>query len=279
MAERKDVNGETMSKETKDKAIFSTRRHKSAPVGVISKMLRILEILHAAPAGLPLRCIAERTHIHKSTVYRFLSHLEDEGYLFRDESDAYMPGPMLLRLGCAASYQMTLRKISRPVLQDLRNTTGETVNLGILNGRDVCYVDVVQSRNTFDRASRIGTVRPLYCTAMGKMLVAVLPVTEKERILDSLRFERLTPHTITELSKLKSELASIQQKGYALDNEEASLGARCIGVPIFLEGNQSAAALSLAGPTNRIPSDRIPFLVNAVQNAARTITARFSHGA
>ena len=229
------------------------RALKSAPVGVISKLLEILEVLHASPAGLPLRFIVEQTSINKSTVHRIVSHLEAEGYLFRDDSRAYVPGPMLVRLGCGAMYQMTLRKMARPILRDLRDETGETVNLGILLGRDVGYVDVLQSRNGFGGVSRIGYVRPLYCTAMGKMLAAVMPVNSRERILSSLRFERITP-----------------------DNEEAVPGTRCVSAAVFIDGNSIAAAISIAGPTGRISENRIDFFVDAVQRAARILSARMN---
>jgi IclR family transcriptional regulator, acetate operon repressor len=254
--------------------MIPARESRSAPVGVISKVLRIFEALNASPAGLCLREVAELTGINKSTAYRFLAHLESEGYLFRDESGAYLVGPRLVRLGSGATYQMTLRKISRPMLQELRDTTGETANLGILDGQDVFYVDVVQSRHPFRMASRIGSSRPLYCTAMGKALAALLPATEKERVLSSLRFERLTPHTITHLAQLKEELQKTEKRGYAVDDEEATLGARCVSAPIFLEGGKLAAAVSVSGPTARIASEKIPFFAAAVQTAARTISVR-----
>src|SRR6266404_1302720 len=94
--------------------MIRTRECRSSPVGVISKVLRIFEALNASPAGLRLNEIVEKTAIHKSTAYRFLAHLENEAYLFRDESGAYLVGPRLVRLGSGSTYQMTLRKISRP---------------------------------------------------------------------------------------------------------------------------------------------------------------------
>lgn len=249
---------------------------KSAPVGVISKVLRIFEVLSASPAGLQLREIAEQAAINKSTAYRFLAHLESERYLFRDDSGAYLVGPRLVQFGSSSTYQMTLRKISRPVLQDLRNKTGETVNLGILDGQDVFYVDVVQSRNPFRMVSRIGSSRPIYCTAMGKTLLAFLPAQEKEHVLSSLRFQRFTPHTITKLEQFKEELAKVRQCGYGLDDEEATPGARCVAAPVLLEDEKVVAAVSVAGPTIRITTDRIPVFVEVVRAAGRTISSRLS---
>jgi DNA-binding IclR family transcriptional regulator len=106
---------------------------------------------------------------------------------------------------------------------------------------------------------------------MGKALAAFLSTTEKEHVLSSLQFERLTPHTITRLSRFRKELEKIRERGYALDDEEATLGARCVGAPILLEG-KVAAAISIAGPTTRIARERIPFYVRAVVAAAQAIS-------
>src|SRR5258707_5314517 len=183
-----------------------------------------------------------------------------------------MVGPKLVRLGSGISYQTTLRKISRPILQDLWKATTETVNLGILDGQDVFYLDVVQSPHPFRMASHVGTWRPLYCTSMGKALAAFLSTTEKDPGLSSLRFERFTPHTITRLSRFRDELEWTKQQGYALDDEEATLGARCVGAPVLLEGGKVAAAISVAGPTTRIAREKIPIYARAVLAAARAIS-------
>jgi DNA-binding IclR family transcriptional regulator len=251
--------------------VIRTRASKSAPVGVVSKILRLLEALNASSTGLRLKDIAEQTAINKSTAYRFLAHLETERYLYRDEYGAYMVGPKLVRLGSGISYQTTLRRISRPLLHELWKVTSETVNLGILDGQDVLYLDVVQSPHPFRMVTHAGTWRPLYCTSMGKALAAFLSTAEKEHVLLSLQFERLTPHTITRLSRFRKELEEIRERGYALDDEEATLGARCVGAPILLEG-KVAAAISIAGPTTRIARERIPFYVKAVVAAAQAIS-------
>ena len=252
--------------------MFRSRASKSAPVGVVSKVLRILEALNAAPMGLQLKDIAQQTTIHKSTAYRFLAHLESERYLYRDEFGAYMMGPKLAGLGSGISYQTTLRKISRPILQDLWKATSETVNLGILDGQDVFYLDVLQSPHPFRMASHAGTWRPLYCTAMGKALTAFLSQQERDHVLSSLRFERFTPRTITGPEKFRKELEKVRLRGYALDDEEATLGARCVGAPVLVERGKVAAAISVAGPTTRIAREKIPAFARVVRAAARAIS-------
>ena len=252
---------------------------KSAPVGVVSKIIKILDALSANPSGLQLKEVAQKTDVNKSTAYRFLAHLECEGYLFRDEAGAYLVGPRLVRLGSGATYQATLCKISRPVLQQLWKVTSETVNLGILDGQDVYYVDVVQSPHPFRMASTIGSWRPVYCTAMGKVLTAFLPGDEKEHVLSSIRFERFTPNTFTRVAQFRKELDKVRQRGYALDDEGATLGARCVSAPILHDGGKIAAAISIAGPITRIARDKIPVFITEVTAAARSISARLGTSA
>src|SRR5436305_1569858 len=155
--------------------MIRARESKSAPVGVVVKVLKILEAIHDAPAGLQLKQVAKQTAINKSTAYRFLAHLEGEGYLYRDDAGAYVIGPKLARLGSGINYEESLRKISRPILHKLWITTGETVNLSVLDGQEVLYLDVIESSHTFRLASQVGSRRPLYCTSLGKAAMAFLP--------------------------------------------------------------------------------------------------------
>lgn len=248
------------------------RESKSAPVGVVTKVLRILETLHAAPSGLQLKDVAQQTAINKSTAYRFLAHLEHEGYVFRDATGAYAIGVRLARLASGSSYQTTLRKLSRPILQQLWRTTGETVNLAVMDGREVLYLDVMESSHTFRLVSQVGMRRPVYCTALGKVMLAYVPEEEHPYFFSGMTFERFTPQTLKSTAQLRKELAAIRQRGYSIDNEEAYLGSRCIGAPIFDSVGKIAAALSVSGPTTRVTKERVPAFAGAAKNAATMIS-------
>jgi DNA-binding IclR family transcriptional regulator len=241
-------------------------------VGVVTKVLRILETLHSSPSGLQLKDVAQQTTINKSTAYRFLAHLENEGYVFRDASGAYAIGVRLARLASGISYQTTLRKIARPVLQQFWRVTGETVNLAVLDGREVLYLDVMESSHTFRLVSQVGVRRPVYCTALGKVMLAFIPEEEQQYFLEGIKFERFTPHTIKSVAQLRKELTVIRQKGYSLDNEEAYLGSRCIGAPIFDSSGKIVAAVSVSGPTMRVTRERVPAFASAAKNAATAIS-------
>ena len=252
--------------------MIRARESKSAPVGVVTKVLHILETLHEAPSGLQLKDVAQLTGINKSTAYRFLAHLEHDGYVFRDASGAYAIGVRLARLASGTSYQTTLRKLSRPILQQLWRVTGETVNLAVLDGREVLYLDVMESSHTFRLVSQVGMRRPVYCTALGKVMLAYIPEEEQQYFFDGMAFERFTPHTIRGAVQLRKEFTLIRQRGYSLDNEEAYLGSRCIGAPIFEASGKIAAALSVSGPTTRVTREKVPAMAAAAKNAAMTIS-------
>lgn len=251
-----------------------SRESKSAPVGVLGKVLKIFDLLQRHPFGLDLKTISAETGINKSTAYRFLAHLEREGYLMRDDAGSYMLGMKLLQLGGRANHRNMLDRAAAPVLRELWKATEETVNVGVLDGGQVLYVAVLESPHAFRLVSRIGMRRPLYSTALGKALLAFAPDEERLHLLSALSFQALTPHTLTNLAQLKDELEKVRRQGYALDNEESVMGARCIAAPILNANGEALAAISLSAPIARITKEKIGILVAAVKDAAAEIAAR-----
>jgi IclR family acetate operon transcriptional repressor len=247
---------------------------KTNPVGVVGKVLRILELLDRSPAGLQLKDIARITGLNKSTAHRFLKHLEGEGYLFRDDSGAYMIGPRLVRFGAGVSYQAMLSRISRPVLEQVWSATGETVNLATIVGPEILYLDVMESLHTFRLVSQIGSRRPLSCTSLGKAMLAAMPTEQRELLLPTLRFENATPRSITNIAKLRKDLAQIAQLGYALDDEEAVTGARCVGAAILDANGSVVGGISISGPIARINKINLASIAKTVKRAALEISTR-----
>jgi DNA-binding IclR family transcriptional regulator len=257
-----------------------TRKSKSAPVGVIGKVLRILELLDQAPAGLQLKDIAAKSGINKSTAHRFLSHLEAQAYLFRNIEGIYMIGPKLARLGGGVNIQATLRAIARPFLEKLREVTDETVNLAVLDGSSILYLDVLESLHTFRLVSQVGMRRDLHCTSLGKAILANLNDERRmDEILASIQFAPDTARTVTNLARLKKDLLQTHERGFSLDDEEAVVGARCIGAPIFGGDGQVLAAISVSGPVSRVSKERLPFFSNEICKAAQEISWRLGYRA
>lgn len=245
----------------------------AAPVGVISKVLRILEALQGSSGGLPLKAICDRTGIHKSTAHRFLKHLEHERYLIRTEAGAYLIGPRLSQLSPRGNQEATLQAVARPILWELWKSTQETVNLAVLDQGTVLYVDVIESPHEFRLSSRVGTRRSVHVTALGKALAAFLPAEPRESILGSIAFQPATPRTIGNLVQFRQELEKIRRQGYAVDDEEAVQGARCVSAPILNSDGEPIAAVSVSGPVTRVSPNQVAGLAGAVTSAARAISA------
>jgi len=244
----------------------------AAPVGVISKVLRILEALQGSSAGLGLKAICDLTGIHKSTAYRFLKHLEREGYLVRTEAGAYLIGPRLSQMSTRGSQGATLQAVARPILWELWKSTQETVNLAVLDQGTVLYVDVIESPHEFRLSSRVGTRRSLHVTALGKVLAAFLPAELRASILSTIKFQPSTPKTIMNLVHFRQELEKIRRQGYAVDDEEAVQGARCVSAPILNADREPIAAVSVSGPVTRVSPNQVAALAGAVSSAARAIS-------
>jgi|SRR5215469_3383952 len=254
-----------------------SRKLKSAPVGVVGKVLRILEVLDRAPLGLALKDIAEVTALNKSRAHRFVAHLEGAGYLFRDESKAYMIGPKLVRLGNGASYRTALCRVSRPTLNRVWRTTGETVNLGVIDGREALYVDVLESLHAFGLSTQIGMHRPLHCTALGKAILSKMDPATLDETLKCIRFEQKTFKTIANCAQLRKALIQCRVRGYALDDEEALTGARCIGAAIVDAKGKVVAGISISGPVIRMTRERVPLFARVVCSAAAEISRKLGY--
>lgn len=253
------------------------RQSASAPVGVLTKALAIFELLDRNPDGLQLRHIAELTKLNKSTSYRLLAHLENTGYLVRDSERAYFLGPKLVKLGSGSTYQSAIRRISRPSLEGLRRITEETVNLAILDGPSILYIDVLESPHLFRMVSEVGMRRALHCTGLGKAILAWQPSEKRDQILASMKLGRITEHTIVRKSELVAELERIQRRGYAVDNEEAQPGARCVAAPILDAQRDVTAGISVSGPLTRMTRNRTAEIAEAIKQAASEISSKLGY--
>jgi len=250
----------------------SALKSSSAPVGVISKVLKILEVLQSSGSGLGLKAISDATGIHKSTAHRFLKHLEREGYLICTEAGAYLIGPRLAQMTARVNPQANLQTVARPVLWELWKSTQETVNLAVLDQNTVLYIEVMESPHEFRLSSRVGTRRPLHATALGKALAAFLPDDARDSILSTISFQPSTQKTIMNMVQFRRELQKIQRQGYALDDEEAVLGARCVSAPVLDSSGEAVGAVSVSGPVTRLSLNQVATLADAVTSAARSIS-------
>ena len=266
------VKTKVESSATGEVPVHQVEQSRSPSVGVISKVLLILEALQNSSVGLGLKDICDVTGINKSTAHRFLRHLDREGYLLRTAAGAYLIGPRLAQMSACPSRTATLQAVARQTLSDLWRSTQETVNLGVIDHGTLLYVDVMESPHEFRLVSRIGTRRSLHVAALGKAMTAFLPASEYERALAGIVFQRVTPKTIPNMAQLRAELEKVRRQGYAVDNEEALLGCRCVSAPILNNERVPIGALSVAGPVARVSIARVPALAREVKSAAKVVS-------
>jgi len=198
--------------------------------------------------------ISELVNIPHSTVFRLLSILQSWGLIEKNETTKeYRLGVACLRLGSAYLAKNDLRAKSTPLLKNLRDETGETVHLAIRDGTEVVYLEKFDGLHSIGvMSSRVGGRSPIYCTAVGKILLAFLPSNEIKAVVNSINLTRFTKNTITEKDKFIEELINIKANGFSRDNEEHEVDVACIAAPIFNHEGNVVSALSISGPAERI---------------------------
>jgi DNA-binding IclR family transcriptional regulator len=167
--------------------------------------------------------------------------------------------------------------VASPYLTALRDKFGETVNLGMLNGASVIYVDVRECNKSFRLAERIGGTDPLHSTALGKAQLAFLPLDEVRGLMKQWGMKKYTPHTITSINALQTELKRIRSSGYAVDNQESMLGAFCVAVPILDLTQAPVGAISIAGPILRFNHSLLSRVSSALRKAAVEIQRQLGY--
>lgn len=217
-------------------------------IQVIARAAAVLRALENQRAGLSLGQIAKIVNLPRSTVQRIVNALETEELVSTKEPGGGVRlGMMLTRL--AASAHRDITALAHPLMEQLARRVRETVDLSVLRGSSMLFVDQIQSDRRLRTVSAIGAAFPLYCTANGKAVLATLSDTEVERLVGN-RWEALTPHTHTSLASLFADLAKVRETGFAYDLEEHTEGISAIGVAIH-GPDGSRSALSLGVPSVR----------------------------
>jgi IclR family pca regulon transcriptional regulator len=219
----------------------------------VSRAFSILSVLSEDPSPLSLTELAHKLHLSKSTIQRLTYTLQHLGYLDReDATKKYHLGPKVFSLGLFVMKNLDLRKLAFPYMEELSNNIGEIVNLSILNGTEIVYLARTETQHILNINLHVGSRRPAYCTSMGKLLLAFLPEGQLEDYLTKVELNPLTPHTITSTEILREELKKIKVQGFAIANEESSIGLRSVAAPLKNFTGETVAAINIGVPSVRI---------------------------
>jgi len=245
-----------------------------AEIQALAKGLKILNLLEHARSGMGTTEIANQLSIDKSSASRLLHTLANYGFVEQDENSArYLLGPQLLTLGQRLLNRITLRDHARPYLHELVDKTGECAHLAIQAQRQALYIDQVESTAALRVESEIGTLSPLHCTALGKVMLAFAEGRMPEEL------QPFTHRTVTDRSTLQAQLTQTAARGYAIDDEEYNYGVRCVAATVYDHRGALVGAIGISGPAGRVTLERIDEFGSVVKETAAALSARMGYDA
>jgi IclR family transcriptional regulator, KDG regulon repressor len=239
----------------------------------VERTLDIIETLSEYKTGVGVTTLSKELKLHKSTVHRLLTTLMLRKYVEQDtETSKYRLGMKLFELGNAVLSKLDIRQHAMPYLRQLWRSTGETIQLAIVDQYKVLYVDVLESLEKVGVKSNIGERVPLHCSAPGKVWLSNLPEDRLGEVLKFVKFEPFTPETIDNPEKLKEQVAKARIDGYAVDNQEYCPDLVSVAAPVKNYRGRVIACISITAPALRANDEKIKELGNHVKVSAEKVS-------
>lgn len=244
-------------------------------VGSLVHGLSILDLFCEDEPILGVGEIARRLNVHRSTASRLAATLGHCGYLQPDgEQGRYRLGAKLVKLGQLANVEIDLQRLGEPLLRSLASELGESVHLGVLDGREVITTALADGWRTVRMHSTLGKRSLAHCSAMGKAILAGLSDEEINSLFNKRKLETPTANTVRSVAALKASLKIIRGQGYATDDEELEVGLRCVAAPVSDHSGRIVAAVSVSGPAARIEGKSREKAIKCVIMAAAELSRR-----
>jgi IclR family transcriptional regulator, acetate operon repressor len=245
----------------------------------LGRALEVLEALARRRDGATLSALSQRLGSPKSSLLYLLRPMTRLGYLVRSPDGRYRLGPAAFTLAMAALANRELPELARPFLEDLAAKSGETALLATMAGDAAAavYIDKVESQNPIRYMARIGERRPLYCSAIGKLLLAYLPSVRRQQYLKTTRLKAFTPRTPVTRAGLRRSLDEIRSAGLSVSIDEIAEGAAGIAAPIFDRHGEVLAGLVLGATSQRVLAEQ-PRLAALVIDGAHGLSRVMGFG-
>jgi DNA-binding IclR family transcriptional regulator len=249
----------------------------TAPEGLSSvrNAARLLKVFLSREESIGVSELARRLDLAKSTVHRILTTLAGQGLIEQDRTTGgYRLGLVVFELGEAVRVHLDLHAAAGPVLASLREQTGESSQVGVLDGTEVVYVDRLESSQSLRLFTETGRRVPVHCTSSGKVLLSHLPQAALDDLLDRLVLTRHTPHTIHDVDALRAELDRVRRRGWAEAVNEREIGVASVAAPVRDATGRVVAAVSIGAPVIRLGSARRRQLGALITEAGEAISRR-----
>lgn len=241
---------------------------------VLVKTFLLLEELSREDEPTSLAALAERVELAKPTVHRLMKDLIALGYVERVGTGRYQLTDKLRALGMGGAHRRLLTK-AEPVLTKLHKLTGETVNLGELRRDKIIYLRVIESTHPLRRVITAGEKHQALSTALGRAIIAYLPVEDQDKLLNRATVAAMTPETTLDMKTLRDLITKVRRSGYAFERNEDELGVTCFGAPVF-KGDEVVTAISMSVPSARIDDSNEQGLIESTKQAAAELSKAIS---
>ena len=244
-------------------------------IQVIERMTRLLEALARDTHPVALKSLAQASGLHPSTAHRILGALVNDSLVERADPGSYRLGIRLLELGNLVKARISVREHALPYMRELHAATGEAVNLSVRRDDEIVYVERTSSDRSHMRVVNIiGARAPLHITAVGKLFLLEDGPEGLRAYSQRTRLPQFTRNTITSPGAHERELERTRRRGYAVDNEEAELGVRCIGAGVRDDNGALVAGLSVSAPAERMKGAWSSLVRRTAENISRAIGYR-----
>ena len=247
---------------------------QESKVKSLAKAMRVLECFSVKNPELGVTEIAQMLSVQKSTVHNILSTFEELGYVSQNaQTDKYSLGLKMLRFSYIINSHLDYREIFLPYIHRIAQEMNEVCYLGIPYGASVLYLEAAYPSSGANTRSITGETAPMYCTGLGKAMLAFLPEEEREAVIQSPK-EKCTDCTILDPGVLRDNLEEVRVNGFAVDNMEHEYGVRCVAVPVFGADNRLVAAISVSGPSPRFDPATVVRAADTLQRIIKPLQHR-----
>jgi IclR family transcriptional regulator, KDG regulon repressor len=246
---------------------------KNFTIGAVDNALKLIEVFLKEERELGISELAQLSGMNVSTAHHIVSTLAAKGYLIQKHHHGpYSLGFKFLEIGNSVKSQLHIGEVARPFLKKLNTQVDESTNLAIVDSNEAVYIEQMESSQTLRIFTKVGKRVPLHCTGVGKLFLACMKDDQFKTFLGAQELTPSTPNTITSVDKLRKELSTIREQGYALDNEEKEAGITCIAAAVRNSEGSLVAAISVSGPSTRINDGRLKQLAPLVKSCGLEIS-------
>lgn len=248
------------------------------PVQSAERIFQVMEML-ADNGEMGLMELSAALGLHKSTVHRLLMSLIYMGYAKQDEgTQKYMLSYKVVNMAGKILDRMDILQIAKPYMERLSDLSGEAVHLVQREGNNILYIYKIEAKvGTIRMVSHVGMVHPMYCSGVGKAIMATLPEEEVKQIWNESIIEKKTERTITDYTQMQDVLEEVKKNGYALDDEENEKGVRCIAACLYGHQKEVKYAFSISGPTSRMTRERVKELAVDVRKVQEELSRELGY--